>query len=292
MPRTLQAMGAGFGRQSRTAMGRVRGGTLGSRLTVLFAALMATGGLEGWEGVRQKRRGADRTQDRDPNSYRLLMLTCWPAGLLALAGAIFLPRLTLPRHQQSAVFGAGLVLVGLGVGLRQWAIRTLGHFFVGYVTPCSLTIGWCSQGRTAACGIRRIRGYGSSSLAWAWRPATAVASSPACSCRWRASYGGSQLRRRHWWLRYPPTIQITPAEPSVCSRSSGEAIQMRSRTRPHDARGYADTKGDEAYATVAIRAATPHRAGHHARRRHGRGPLVRDPVPHRLERAFSFTRSA
>jgi protein-S-isoprenylcysteine O-methyltransferase len=115
-------------------MGRVRGGALGARLTVLFAALMATGGLEGWEGIRQKRRGADRTQDRDPNSYRLLMLTCWPAGLLALAGAIFLPRLTLARRQQWAVFGAGLMLMGLGVGLRQWAIRTLGHFFVGYVS--------------------------------------------------------------------------------------------------------------------------------------------------------------
>jgi protein-S-isoprenylcysteine O-methyltransferase len=24
--------------------------------------------------------------------------------------------------------------MGLGVGLRQWAIRTLGYFFVGYVT--------------------------------------------------------------------------------------------------------------------------------------------------------------
>lgn len=102
------------------------------QVAVLVAVLVATGGLEGWEGRRQKLRGVDPTQDRHPTSFRLLALTGWPAGLLAIA-TTFLPPHT-GRRIQAVTFWAGLAATGSGVALRQWSIHTLGRQFVGYVT--------------------------------------------------------------------------------------------------------------------------------------------------------------
>jgi protein-S-isoprenylcysteine O-methyltransferase Ste14 len=71
--------------------------------------------------------------DRDPVSVRLLALTWWPAGLAALAAAAGLPRLDLGQNWQRPCLVAGAAVTGGGIAVRQWAIATLGPFFVGHV---------------------------------------------------------------------------------------------------------------------------------------------------------------
>lgn len=108
------------------------------RLLLPVGMLHVVGLLEGVEIVRQRRRGLPRSlvasgSDRDPASTRLLALTWWPAGILALAAAAWLPRAGLSgRWRRSCVVG-GVVVTGVGVGLRQWSISTLGGYFVGHV---------------------------------------------------------------------------------------------------------------------------------------------------------------
>ncbi|MBV9449128.1 MAG: isoprenylcysteine carboxylmethyltransferase family protein [Streptosporangiaceae bacterium] len=97
------------------------------------------GTLEGVEALRQRRRsGAGRSRlaspaDRDPASLRLLTLTWWPAGAVALAEAAVLPRLSAGRKWDRHWLIAGIAVTGTGIVLRQWAIRTLGQHFVRHV---------------------------------------------------------------------------------------------------------------------------------------------------------------
>jgi len=113
-------------------------------LLPLVALLYLIGVLEGVEVARQRRRLAtttagpastqtETTTDRDPASCRLLALTWWPAGLAALAASLVVPQLNVGPtwRRRSLTTGIGLTL--LGVALRQWAIATLGRFFVGKV---------------------------------------------------------------------------------------------------------------------------------------------------------------
>ena len=100
--------------------------------------LSLAGVLEGVEVLRQRRRGADRflvtaRADRDPASVRLLALTWWQAGIAALAAAAGLPRLGTGQKWGRPCLVAGVAVTGTGIVLRQWAITTLGQYFVGHV---------------------------------------------------------------------------------------------------------------------------------------------------------------
>jgi protein-S-isoprenylcysteine O-methyltransferase Ste14 len=108
------------------------------RLLLPAAMLELADILEGAEIVRQQRRGADRSllasaSDRDPASVRLLALTWWPAGIAALAEAAWLPRADVSRTWARPCLVAGIAVTGTGIALRQWAIHTLGQYFVGHV---------------------------------------------------------------------------------------------------------------------------------------------------------------
>jgi protein-S-isoprenylcysteine O-methyltransferase Ste14 len=100
--------------------------------------LYLVGALEGVQVLRQRRRGTERSlvtagADRDPASRRLLALTWWPAGIAALWAAAWLPRPSIGRRWSQRCLVSGIVVTGLGITLRQWAIVTLGRFFVGHV---------------------------------------------------------------------------------------------------------------------------------------------------------------
>ena len=100
--------------------------------------LYLVGVLEAVEIVRQRRRGLARSvvtsgADRDPASTRLIALTWWPAGIAALGMAAAMPRLEAGRGRSRRWVVGGAVVTGLGIGLRQWSIASLGGFFVGHV---------------------------------------------------------------------------------------------------------------------------------------------------------------
>jgi protein-S-isoprenylcysteine O-methyltransferase len=108
------------------------------RLLIPAGTWYLAGVLEGVEVLRQRRRGASRAVvtsdgDRDPASVQLLALTWWPAGLAALAEAAWLPGLGTGRRWHRPCLVAGVAVTGTGIALRQWAITTLGRFFVGHV---------------------------------------------------------------------------------------------------------------------------------------------------------------
>lgn len=110
----------------------------GRRLLITDGLLTLVGLLEAVEILRQRRRGVVRgvvasTADRDPGSVRTLALTWWPAGEAALLAAAALPGLALRGAWSRRALWAGVVVTGLGIGLRQWAIATLGRYFVGHV---------------------------------------------------------------------------------------------------------------------------------------------------------------
>jgi protein-S-isoprenylcysteine O-methyltransferase Ste14 len=90
------------------------------------------------EVLRQRRHGITRSlvtssSDLDPASVRLLALTWWPAGIAELAEAVYLPRLAIGHRWSGDCLVGGVVVTGLGIALRRWAISTLGQFFVGHV---------------------------------------------------------------------------------------------------------------------------------------------------------------
>lgn len=108
------------------------------RLLPPSGMLYVVGLLEGAEIVRQRHRGVDRSlvashSDLDPASVRLLALTWWPAGILALIAAGSLPRTGAGRRWEGRCAAAGAAVTVTGVALRQWAIHSLGPFFVGHV---------------------------------------------------------------------------------------------------------------------------------------------------------------
>lgn len=108
------------------------------RLLIPAGMLYLIGIMEGIEVLRQRRRGARRslvssTADRDPRSVKLLALTWWPAGETALVAAAALPGLAARGPWSRRALWTGVVVTGLGIGLRQWAIATLGRYFVGHV---------------------------------------------------------------------------------------------------------------------------------------------------------------
>jgi protein-S-isoprenylcysteine O-methyltransferase Ste14 len=108
-----------------------------NRLLVLAGLLFLVGALEGVEAVGQRRRGFGRSlvtsgEDRDPASCRLLALTWWPAGIAALLAAVLFRPARLGRRP-AAFFSGGILLTCGAIALRQWAIATLGPFFVGHV---------------------------------------------------------------------------------------------------------------------------------------------------------------
>jgi protein-S-isoprenylcysteine O-methyltransferase len=103
-------------------------------LTLLLGIVALAGGLDVLEARRQRRLGADPWLDRDPGASRLMARTCLPAAIYAVAAAVLTPSLALPRAVRHGAFLGGLTMAAAGIGLRQWAIRTLGRLFVGYVT--------------------------------------------------------------------------------------------------------------------------------------------------------------
>jgi protein-S-isoprenylcysteine O-methyltransferase Ste14 len=107
-------------------------------LAVPAGLLEVIGALEGVEIMRQRRQGSNRSlvssdSDLDPASTRLLALTWWPAGLGALAVAIWLPGLTVSDRRRGRCVLAGIAVSGAGVAVRQWSIATLGRSFTGHV---------------------------------------------------------------------------------------------------------------------------------------------------------------
>ena len=108
------------------------------RLVVPAAMLELAGILEGADLVRQLRRGVNRrlvtsSSDRDPASTQPIALTWWPAGVVALAAAAWLPRLGAGDKWARPCLAAGVAVTGTGIALRQWAIHALGGYFVGHV---------------------------------------------------------------------------------------------------------------------------------------------------------------
>jgi protein-S-isoprenylcysteine O-methyltransferase Ste14 len=100
--------------------------------------LEVIGALEGVEILRQRRHGSNRSlvssdSDLDPASTRLLALTWWPAGLGALAAALWLPGLAVSDRRRIPCVLAGIAVTGAGVAVRQWSIATLGRSFTGHV---------------------------------------------------------------------------------------------------------------------------------------------------------------
>jgi protein-S-isoprenylcysteine O-methyltransferase Ste14 len=95
------------------------------------------GTLEGVEVLRQRQRTSrslvNSTADRDPASVRMLTLTWWPAGAVALAETALLPRRNAGQKRDRLCLAAGIAVTVTGIALRQWAIRTLGQYFVGHV---------------------------------------------------------------------------------------------------------------------------------------------------------------
>jgi hypothetical protein len=117
--------------------------------------LELAGILEGVDLVRQLRRGVNRrlvtsSSDRDPASAQLIVLTWWPAGVAALAEAAWLPGLGAGQKWARPCLVAGAAVTGIGIAVRQWAIATLGRYFVGHVLvqPGQTVI---STGPTAGC---------------------------------------------------------------------------------------------------------------------------------------------
>jgi protein-S-isoprenylcysteine O-methyltransferase Ste14 len=104
-----------------------------SRLLQVAALQLLIGALEGFNVLRQRRRGRSPAEDRDAASKTLLALTWWPPGLAALLAARLLPIWNIPRAHQGAAFRGGTLLAGVGVLIRQWSIATLGTYFVGEV---------------------------------------------------------------------------------------------------------------------------------------------------------------
>ncbi len=107
-------------------------------VVVPAALLEVIGALEGVEILRQRRRGSNRSlvsseSDLDPASTRLLALMWWPAGLGALAAAIWLPELAVSDRRRASCLLAGVTVTGAGIALRQWSIATLGRSFTGHV---------------------------------------------------------------------------------------------------------------------------------------------------------------
>lgn len=108
------------------------------RLLPPAGMLYLVGLLEGAEIVRQRHRSVDRSlvasrSDLDPASVRLLALTWWPAGILALVAAAAVPRLSAGRRWRRRCAAGGATVTVVGIALRQWAIASLGRFFVGHV---------------------------------------------------------------------------------------------------------------------------------------------------------------
>jgi len=108
------------------------------RLLVPAGMLYLVGALEGAEILRQRRRGVDRSlvassTDLDPASVRLLALTWWPAGILALGAAAAAPGPGAGRRWRGRCAAGGATVTVAGIALRQWAIHSLGRFFVGHV---------------------------------------------------------------------------------------------------------------------------------------------------------------
>jgi len=97
--------------------------------------------LEGVEAFRQRRRGINRTlvtsaADRDLSvrlvklSVRPVKLPWCPAGVAALAEAALLSRLNGGQKWDKPCIAVGIAVTGAGVVLRQWAIHSLGPYFV------------------------------------------------------------------------------------------------------------------------------------------------------------------
>jgi protein-S-isoprenylcysteine O-methyltransferase Ste14 len=108
------------------------------RLLLPTGMLCLVGVLEAVEVLRQRRHRVDRSfvtssSDRDPASVRLLALTWWPAGITALAAAATLPRFGVSQRRSGRCLVTGVAVTGAGIAIRQWAIITLGRFFVGHV---------------------------------------------------------------------------------------------------------------------------------------------------------------
>lgn len=92
------------------------------------------GALEGAEALRQRQRGINRAlvtsaADRDLR-VRLGALPWVPAGAAALAEAALLSRLNGGQKWDKPWLAAGIAVTGAGIVLRQWAIRSLGPYFL------------------------------------------------------------------------------------------------------------------------------------------------------------------
>jgi protein-S-isoprenylcysteine O-methyltransferase Ste14 len=104
------------------------------RLLLSAGIWYLVGALEGVEALRQGRREIDRTPATSAAHSdllaRLVALPWWPAGVAALAEAALLPRLNGGQKWDKPCLVAGIAVTGTGIVLRQWAIRSLGQYFV------------------------------------------------------------------------------------------------------------------------------------------------------------------
>ncbi|GAC1342905.1 MAG: hypothetical protein NVSMB29_15070 [Candidatus Dormibacteria bacterium] len=92
---------------------------------VFFTSLAAWGAVESSLVLRDLRAGMRRAPASDRNSG-VLAVTLGGAGLLGAIALGLHPLLPLPAR---AALIAGLGVLWAGLGLRIWAVRTLGRFF-------------------------------------------------------------------------------------------------------------------------------------------------------------------
>lgn len=78
-------------------------------------------------------RGSGEARKQDQGSLIIASLLSLLGLVLCLFLPILLPGATITWHQ-TLVFFIGVALMLFGVGLRYYAIRTLGHYFTGIVT--------------------------------------------------------------------------------------------------------------------------------------------------------------
>ena len=94
--------------------------------SVFWVSYWAWIGVELWIWSRDRR--AAKGQRKDRGSLGVLMLLI-PAGLVAAFFAAFDSAATRITAWPAALFWSAIALIWLGIGLRTWAVITLGRFF-------------------------------------------------------------------------------------------------------------------------------------------------------------------
>jgi protein-S-isoprenylcysteine O-methyltransferase len=93
---------------------------------VFWASFGAFAVLEGWVWGREL--GGTKGKDRDRGSRIWVVISMWIGFYLAFSALYWASGATVHSHAR-AVFATGIAVLWIGLWLRWWSIRTLGHFF-------------------------------------------------------------------------------------------------------------------------------------------------------------------